>query len=197
MTTPSNCEICGAPKGVAGPFCQDCSASSRSSRDAAMARLAEQHRIEQNMKCLTCGNDNSVDDKFCGGCGTVIGEPSRDDSTIVGSRKSSTNSDSYTQSFFDTDHLTYLFGSEKGRINRQRYFFGMLLLWAVAGVVGLLLELFASGLSGLLLFILFPIMVILGIKRVHETNHSGWFLLFCFYSALFQLFTSLRMAIYS
>ena len=132
------------------------------------------------MKCPACGNDNLADAQFCGGCGTAIGEPSGDDSTIVGRRKSSTNSGFGAQSFFDTAHLQYLFFSTEGRINRQRYFFGFLLLWAVGFVAALLLELFVPGLSLLLLFIFLPMTVILGIKRMHDTNHSGGFLLFCF-----------------
>ena len=60
-------------------------------------------------KCSLCGNDNSTKAQFCGGCGIAIGEPSRDDSTIVGLQKSLTNSDFVAQSFFDKSHLQYLF----------------------------------------------------------------------------------------
>ncbi|MCL0099347.1 DUF805 domain-containing protein [Dehalococcoidia bacterium] len=132
------------------------------------------------MKCTACGKDNPDNAQFCGICGTAIGEPSGDDSTIVGRRKDSTSSGFGAQSFFDTTHLKYLIFSTEGRINRQRYFFGFLLLWAVGFVAALLLERFAPGLSPLLLVIFLAMTVILGIKRMHDRNHSGWFLLFCF-----------------
>ena len=133
------------------------------------------------MKCTACGKDNPDNAQFCGICGTAIGEPSGDDSTIVGRRKNSTSSGFGAQSFFDTAHLQYLFFSTEGRINRQRYFFGYLLLCAVGLVAAMLVELLVPGLSLLLtLFIFLPITVILGIKRAHDTNHSGWFLILCF-----------------
>ena len=118
--------------------------------------------------CEKCGAELGAGASFCRFCG----------------RKSSINYDFYTKSFFDKSHLLHLFFSPEGRINRRRYFFGFLLLWAVALVAGLLIELVAPGSSTLLaplgLFIFLPITVLLGIKRMHDTNHPGWFLLFCF-----------------
>ena len=139
------------------------------------------------MKCPTCGNDNSADAQFCVGCGTAIGEPSGDGSTIGGRRKSSTSSGFGAHPLFDKEYLGYLFLSIKGRINRQRYFQGFLLLLAVAFVASIPLE-FLMPVSGFVLGIIFlPATTMLGINRAHDLSHSGWILILCFVP-LVQLF---------
>ena len=57
------------------------------------------------------------------------------------------------RSFFSSDELFYLYLSSEGRINRQRYLIGVILLNTVGMIVGFLFELITPGLSLILLLV--------------------------------------------
>mgnify|MGYP000102235568 CR=1 FL=1 len=76
----------------------------------------------------------------------------------------------------------YLFTSFEGRINRQPFWIGGLILWAIqtvaAGVlIGLLGETLGNALFGLLSLILIYPSLAIGVKRWHDHDKSGWWLL--------------------
>ena len=90
-------------------------------------------------------------------------------------------------SFLDKEHLKYLYLSPQGRINRQRIWLGGLLLglvWIPTVIAYVILSAIGSFLAivGILLFISVGIgmaiaELMLFVKRAHDRNHSGWYIL--------------------
>jgi uncharacterized membrane protein YhaH (DUF805 family) len=70
----------------------------------------------------------------------------------------------------------YIFTSTEGRINRQRWWIGMLALFLVGAVSG-----FLFGHGGLMPFVIGILILLAGIcmhvKRCHDRNKSGWWCL--------------------
>ena len=91
------------------------------------------------------------------------------------------------QSFFAREHLESLYFSTEGRLNRLRYWSALLLLVPVmiswfgfsiilVGVGSWPAELGAVlFIVGYILILVFAIVLL--IKRAHDRNHSGWYLL--------------------
>ena len=88
-------------------------------------------------------------------------------------------------SFFNLDHLKWLYFSSEGRANRLRYWGGLflsillLLIWLF--VSALLFAVGGSAIGSILYvagYIVFVIaLIMLSIKRAHDRDHSGWYLL--------------------
>ena len=146
------------------------------------------------MVCAQCSTENQVGSKFCAGCGKPILQTSghegarntgqrvgQDTNTIpfVHNMSRENGSDFNERSMFDLNHLYYLFLSPKGRINRERFIFGYLFLTVCSIMLGVFLEFIVEGLSNFtILSILFYVM--LGIKRAHDTDHPGIFIILTF-----------------
>ena len=99
--------------------------------------------------------------------------------------------------FFDPEYLRHLYFSSEGRTNRLRYFLGHLFLFGVT-IVGFIILTFLSILGYMvpligdvlqfsfwILWVSFAVgagiaSVMLGIKRMHDLNGSGWFTIFLF-----------------
>ena len=90
-------------------------------------------------------------------------------------------------SFLAVEHLKYLYMSPQGRINRQRIWLGALLLsLAVIALFAAALILASIGsfltVIAIIIYIaalIFPNIaeIMLFIKRAHDRNHSGWYIL--------------------
>ena len=91
------------------------------------------------------------------------------------------------RTFSDSEYLKYLFLSSEGRINRQRFWLGYILMSVavvVVAVIGSLLTSVGSFLSvvgGILIAAAYIVGTIAGIflyiKRAHDRDHVGWYIL--------------------
>jgi uncharacterized membrane protein YhaH (DUF805 family) len=89
------------------------------------------------------------------------------------------------KSFFDIEHLKYLFFSPRGRINRKRYWLGAILLIVVYLVPFAFLLLLSPDNLSLPFFLLFFIfwalymymILMLALKRLHDRNRHGAFII--------------------
>ena len=90
-------------------------------------------------------------------------------------------------SFLDVAHLKYLYMSPQGRINRQRIWIGSLLLGLALvpflALCGIFISI-GSVLTGLAVLLLIAVYIAAGIadvmlyiKRAHDRNHTGWYIL--------------------
>lgn len=77
--------------------------------------------------------------------------------------------------FFDIDHLLYLFFSSEGRINRQRYIIGFLMIIAFAVIVAAIALSFGFWLTSVILFgIGYFADIMLVIKRLRDRDRNPW-----------------------
>ncbi len=63
-----------------------------------------------------------------------------------------------------------------GRINRAKFWLGILIIWVVEGILGQLLE-FTSPLYGVIALVLLWPSLAVAIKRWHDRGKSGWWVL--------------------
>ena len=75
----------------------------------------------------------------------------------------------------------WLFFSFEGRINRRKFWLGIVILWAVVWILALLAAAANSGflwglISVLSVLLIWPSLA-LSIKRWHDRNKSGWWIL--------------------
>ena len=102
-------------------------------------------------------------------------------------------------SFLDEEHLKYLFLSPQGRVNRQRFWLGGLLLFLVYIAAFILYGILSAigsllGIAGIFLIIVVAVgfsiaAIMLQIKRAHDRNHSGWYILLTMIPFIGILFT--------
>ncbi len=102
-------------------------------------------------------------------------------------------------SFLDEEHLKYLFLSPQGRVNRQRFWLGGLLLFLVYIAAFILYGILSAigsllGIAGIFLIIVVAVGfsiggIMLQIKRAHDRNHSGWYILLTMIPFIGILFT--------
>lgn len=75
----------------------------------------------------------------------------------------------------------WLFFSFEGRINRAKFWLGIVILWAVVWILALIAAAansgFLWGLVGILGIVLIWPSLALSIKRWHDRNKSGWWVL--------------------
>ena len=99
--------------------------------------------------------------------------------------------DYYVGPFFSLDHLKWLYLSSEGRLNRKRYWEALFLLFFTMSVLIVVssLFIFSAGSFGEVIspflnagtFISFVIaFILLLIKRAHDRDHSGWYILLWF-----------------
>lgn len=81
----------------------------------------------------------------------------------------------YSRPFFSKEYLAFLYLNSRGRINRQRYWVGMLFLVILMGILSALLEAGQSSLSGIVFLLHIYPYCMLVIKRAHDLNKSGHF----------------------
>lgn len=120
------------------------------------------------MTCNNCENTISSESKFCRFCGTEIEGTSH-----------------------DKNRLSYMGRLFKTRINRKNYILGILAVYAVYLIlmfsIGFAAESFGIALSesgvdviawlGYLVVVFYVISLV--IRRVHDFDKSGWFILWC------------------
>ena len=90
--------------------------------------------------------------------------------------------------FFDKEHLKFLFFSQKGRINRKRYWFSALLLIIVYFIAMAFMVILSpddtSSTFILLFFVIWAlslyISIMLMIKRLHDRNRPSAFIILMF-----------------
>ena len=131
------------------------------------------------LKCNYCQQDNELNASFCEHCGRQLAERYPNESK--------NGSDFNSGPFLDKEHLKYLFFSAQGRINRQRIWLASILifllytaaiiLFAILSAIGSFLEI-----VGVILIIAAWVVLVIGaimlqIKRAHDRNHSGWYIL--------------------
>jgi len=131
------------------------------------------------MKCLTCGNDNPTDAQFCGGCGVSL---SISTSSGIGIGTAELPMVSFPQAI-NLGFKNYFKFS--GRATRAENWWWVLFT-VLAGIVLAVLDTLTGtmgmfGDSGLLggLFELGVIVpsIALGVRRLHDINRTGWWLL--------------------
>ena len=132
------------------------------------------------MKCLTCGNDNPTDAQFCGGCGVSLSI-----STSSGIGTAELPMVSFPQAI-NLGFKNYFKFS--GRATRAENWWWVLFT-VLAGIVLAVLDTLTGtmgmfGDSGLLgglfeLGVIVPSLA-LGVRRLHDINRTGWWLLLVF-----------------
>ena len=134
------------------------------------------------MKCLTCGNDNPTDAQFCGGCGVSL---SISTSSGIGIGTAELPMVSFPQAI-NLGFKNYFKFS--GRATRAENWWWVLFT-VLAGIVLAVLDTLTGtmgmfGDSGLLgglfeLGVIVPSLA-LGVRRLHDINRTGWWLLLVF-----------------
>ena len=127
------------------------------------------------LMCNYCRHFNEEKASFCGSCGSAL-------------IRIWNGSDFNTVSFLAKEHLRYLFLSPQGRINRQRIWLGTLLTYPLymAAFVLFVILLTTDHYSGILgtvgISLTLAVMlgtitgsIMMGIKRAHDRNCSGWY----------------------
>ncbi len=155
------------------------------------------------MYCSSCGKHNSEDSKFCQYCGSKLTKISTRDKTVSETKieevspqrkskeslpKSKTN---IISNYFSVIKKCVDF---KGRASRQEYWLFFLANFIIASGLGLI-----EGLSGIAsnsedsifasvyqLFIFLPSLAV-GVRRMHDTNKSGWILMIPIYNFIVTL----------
>ena len=131
------------------------------------------------MKCTTCGTDNPANARFCGNCRQSLVEESE-----AGSTETET-AELQTIGFPDAIKLGLRrYFDFSGRSTRSEFWwFGLFIALVgigamiVDGIVGATGSITVSGLVGLALII--P-NVAISVRRLHDINRSGWWLLLHF-----------------
>ena len=134
------------------------------------------------MKCLTCGNDNPTDAQFCGGCGVSL---SISTSSGIGIGTAELPMVSFPQAI-NLGFKNYF--KFNGRATRAENWWWVLFT-VLAGIVLAVLDTLTGtmgmfGDSGLLgglfeLGVIVPSLA-LGVRRLHDINRTGWWLLLVF-----------------
>ncbi|MCL0044044.1 zinc-ribbon domain-containing protein [Dehalococcoidia bacterium] len=135
------------------------------------------------MKCSTCGNCNPGKARFCGECGTPIGSA---DEEYFG-----TSYQSPTISFTSAIQLGFKrYFDFKGRSTRGEYWWWMLFLPLGSLILGVTESTVLGRLSPIFLewqilstifriALLIPSLAV-GVRRLHDINRTGWWLLAMF-----------------
>lgn len=80
--------------------------------------------------------------------------------------------------------------SSEGRISMKTYWLRLLICLIISGAVGsltIILSVIGMALTGITNFILSIFMIIQGVKRMHDVDKSGWFLLIPLVNLIFCL----------
>ncbi len=95
--------------------------------------------------------------------------------------------DYHGMSFLNADHLKWIYLSSEGRLNRMRYWAAAFLLvpiiavWFGMSFILLAAGSFAATIGGILLAVGYIFLaitsIVLLIKRAHDRDHSGWYIL--------------------
>lgn len=93
------------------------------------------------------------------------------------------------------DLIVHRFFNFQGRLNRQPYIHCMIVIWIASTVIGLMINSATSTLISLLFGIISLVIaasaISLGVRRLHDLDKSGWWLLIMFIpfvGFLFQLY---------
>lgn len=128
------------------------------------------------MKCPKCGAEVPNDSAFCPECGAKL-ESVTNESRTIGSAQNAQESMSFTESIQTCFSKYAVF---VGRASRAEFWWWYLFDFIVSFIAG-----FIDGLIGEE-FIVFSLIVTLGlflpglsvaVRRYHDTNHSGWWIL--------------------
>ena len=134
------------------------------------------------MKCLTCGNDNPADAQFCGGCGVSL---SISTSSGIGIGTAELPMVSFPQAINLGFKNYFKFSGRATRAENWWWALFTVLAGIVLAVVDTLtgtMGMFGdSGLLGGLfeLGVIVPSLA-LGVRRLHDINRTGWWLLLLF-----------------
>lgn len=144
--------------------------------------------------CPQCGFPVSQTAKFCPSCGAVLKHSTPQAATTPPGISTDARQENETQKFsayytIDKNWKEMFFKSE-GRLNRKRYILRTLLLIPIVLILALISALVSMLLSMpdeiilVLNFILSVIILVpsimLSIRRCHDLDHSGWFVLLNF-----------------
>ena len=167
MTSSNNCNNCGTQLLPYAKFCPSCGLG-----------------VDRLIKCATCGKDNQVAASFCQLCGTSLSEDTA--SGILYRERLDTSDGSTPQGMVSfTDAVKFGFKGYfqfGGRATRAEYWWWCL-FWVIVFFTASLIDGVFSG-SGIftLLFVVgtvIPYWALL-IRRLHDTNKTGWWVLTMF-----------------
>lgn len=155
------------------------------------------------MYCSSCGKHNSEDSKFCQFCGTKLAKISTKVKSVDETKieKGFSQEESKESSFKGkTNIISNYFNvikkyvDFKGRASRKEYWLFYLTNIIIYLCLGLLEGLFGINLENensifgsiYQLFIFLPSLAV-GVRRMHDTDRSGWFLIIPIYSFVVTL----------
>lgn len=134
--------------------------------------------MNENQKyvCPKCNGLVDYGTRFCPHCGNAFGPWGNQ---VINQTNSPTTEKLYVDNDGKNSILDDYF-SPKGRIGRKTFWVRSILLGFLLGIIELVLA--ESGILGLVLYAVISLLgvyssVILGIKRWHDLNKSGWFIL--------------------
>lgn len=119
------------------------------------------------MYCQKCGSENAVNSQFCSKCGTALGQ------TPTASISPNDQAAQAANSFSDSIKTCFSkYATFTGRARRPEYWW-FVLFAMILGVIAIMID--SSGIvSGLFNLILFIPSISVCTRRLHDTNHSGW-----------------------
>ena len=121
------------------------------------------------MFCPSCGSENAIDARFCGGSGAAIGG-----STAIADGVASDQAMSFGKSI-STCFSKY--SVWKGRASRPEYwwfyFFTVLLAWSASIVDSVTMDGEPITAAIVNISLLAPSIAVM-VRRLHDTNRSGW-----------------------
>lgn len=134
--------------------------------------------------CTKCGSPIGEGMKFCSKCGAPVqgGTTQATLQTPVAQPQQQTWSASQAGDSADNG-IKGMFFSTEGRLNRKPYIIRYIILCVIAAIAVALLEADSDALMVLGLLIIIGLLVagwMLGIRRLHDLDKSGWFILLYF-----------------
>lgn len=141
----------------------------------------------QGRFCSKCGTQVGINEKYCPKCGAVL---STNNNEVSDDIRKAVNSD-FVQ-MMKRDYFSY-----QGRLNRKPYFWRSLLIIFLETICYVIFDsvweddLFSTVLLliSIMIFILCIIAdLMLDIRRLHDVNKSGWFVLLTFIPAVTPFF---------
>lgn len=144
--------------------------------------------------CANCGNLLDDDDKFCGNCGAPVEDkPAATAAPQAGQgeKKEKKEAPAINLNLYSSLQktarnprkdrtLSEKYFSCQGRLNRKPYFWRSLALWLVCTFVGGILAVLFAPAGAVFAVILLISSLMLSIRRLHDLNKTGWFVLLNF-----------------
>ncbi len=134
------------------------------------------------MFCWKCWEKLSNDSKFCWKCGASIGSTKKNKKQEI--KKWSFQKDYWYFGYLIDNYISNLkqYAVFKGRISRIQYWSFVLVYLSIAFI----LSYFFPKIAWIYIFATFLPLIWASIRRAHDSNKSGWFMLVPFYNLLIE-----------